>query len=211
MNVHDPKIKTERESGISEDRPSRAEAEAAVRTLLRWAGDDPAREGLLDTPARVVRAYEDWFRGYEEDPEAMLQRTFEEVEGYDEMVVLRDIRYESYCEHHMAPIIGKAHVGYIPTDRVVGISKLARVVNAFAKRLQVQEKMNAQIANTLQDVLQPQGVAVVLEGEHHCMSTRGVHKPGVSMVTSTMLGAFREPDSRREFMSIIGNPTNRGG
>ena len=211
MNVHDPKIKTERESGISVDRPSRAEAEAAVRTLLRWAGDDPAREGLLDTPARVVRAYEDWFRGYEEDPQAMLQRTFEEVEGYDEMVVLRDIRYESYCEHHMAPIIGKAHVGYIPTDRVVGISKLARVVNAFAKRLQVQEKMNAQIANTLQDVLQPQGVAVVLEGEHHCMSTRGVHKPGVSMVTSTMLGAFREPDSRREFMSIIGNPTNRGG
>lgn len=210
MNVHDPKIKTEHEIGISGDRPSRDEAEAAVRILLRWAGDDPTREGLLDTPSRVVRAYEEWFRGYDEDPQAMLQRMFEEVEGYDEMVVLRDIRYESYCEHHMAPIIGKAHVGYIPTDRVVGISKLARVVDAFAKRLQVQEKMNAQIANTLQEVLQPQGVAVVLEGEHHCMATRGVHKPGVTMVTSTMLGAFREADTRREFMSIIGNPTNRG-
>ncbi len=211
MNIHDPKIKTERENGISDPKPSRTEAEAAVRTLLRWAGDDPDREGLLDTPGRVVRAYEEWFKGYDEDPVAMLQRTFEEVEGYDEMVVLRDIRYESYCEHHMAPIIGKAHVGYIPTDRVVGISKLARVVNAFAKRLQVQEKMNAQIAQTLMDVLQPQGVAVVLEGEHHCMSTRGVHKPGVSMVTSTMLGAFREDrETRREFLSIIGNPTNRG-
>ena len=211
MNIHDPKIKTERENGISDPKPSRTEAEAAVRTLLRWAGDDPDREGLLDTPGRVVRAYEEWFKGYDEDPVAMLQRTFEEVEGYDEMVVLRDIRYESYCEHHMAPIIGKAHVGYIPTDRVVGISKLARVVNAFAKRLQVQEKMNAQIAQTLMDVLQPQGVAVLLEGEHHCMSTRGVHKPGVSMVTSTMLGAFREDrETRREFLSIIGNPTNRG-
>ncbi|MEO0913657.1 MAG: GTP cyclohydrolase I FolE [Pseudomonadota bacterium] len=211
MNIHDPKIKTDREAGISVPRPSRAEAEDAVRTLLRWAGDDPNREGLLDTPGRVTRGYEEWFRGYDEDPEAMLQRTFEEVEGYDEMVVLRDIRYESYCEHHMAPIIGKAHVGYIPTDRVVGISKLARVVDAFAKRLQVQEKMNAQIANTLQSVLQPQGVAVVLEGEHHCMSTRGVHKPGVSMVTSTMLGVFREDrDTRREFMAHIGNPTNRG-
>ncbi|MEO0389168.1 MAG: GTP cyclohydrolase I FolE [Pseudomonadota bacterium] len=212
MNIHDAKIKTDREVGISVPRPTRAEAEDAVRTLLRWAGDDPNREGLLDTPGRVTRGYEEWFRGYDEDPAAMLQRTFEEVEGYDEMVVLRDIRYESYCEHHMAPIIGKAHVGYIPTDRVVGISKLARVVDAYAKRLQVQEKMNAQIANTLQDVLQPQGVAVVLEGEHHCMSTRGVHKPGVSMVTSTMLGAFRDDrETRREFMDIIGNPTNRGG
>ncbi|WP_112321445.1 GTP cyclohydrolase I FolE [Oceanibium sediminis] len=211
MNIHDPKIKTERESGLTGHKPTRQQAEDAVRTLLRWAGDDPEREGLLDTPGRVVRAYSDWFRGYEEDPEAMLQRTFEEVEGYDEMVVLRDIRFESYCEHHMAPIIGKAHVGYIPTDRVVGISKLARVVDAFAKRLQVQEKMNAQIANTLMEVLKPQGVAVVLEGEHHCMSTRGVHKPGVSMVTSTMLGAFREAETRREFLSIIGNPTNRVG
>ena len=211
MNIQDTKIKTDREVGISAGRPTREEAEDAVRTLLRWAGDNPDREGLLDTPGRVTRAYEDWFRGYNEDPAAMLQRTFEEVEGYDEMVVLRDIRYESYCEHHMAPIIGKAHVGYIPTDRVVGISKLARVVDAFAKRLQVQEKMNAQIANTLQEVLQPHGVAVVLEGEHHCMSTRGVHKPGVSMVTSTMLGVFRhDRDTRREFMSHIGNPTNRG-
>ena len=191
-------------------RPTRSEAEEAVKTLLKWAGDDPNREGLLDTPARVTRAYEQWFKGYDEDPGELLKRTFEEVEGYDEMVVLRDIRFESYCEHHMAPIIGVAHVGYIPTDRVVGISKLARIVDAYAKRLQVQEKMNAQIANTLYDVLKPQGVAVVLEGEHHCMSTRGVHKPGVSMVTSTMLGEFRENHAtRKEFMNIIGNPTNR--
>ena len=194
------------------ERPTTAEAEEAVRTLLRWAGDDPEREGLLDTPGRVTRAYRQWFRGYEEDPVAMLQRTFEEVEGYDEMVVLRDIRFESYCEHHLAPIIGKAHVGYIPTDRVVGISKLARLVDAFGKRLQVQEKMTAQIANTLMTVLQPRGVAVVMEGEHHCMSTRGVHKHGVSMVTSTMLGSFREDHrTRKEFMDIIGNPTNRMG
>ena len=194
------------------ERPTVAEAEEAVRTLLRWAGDDPKREGLLDTPGRVTRAYRQWFRGYEEDPVAMLQRTFEEVEGYDEMVVLRDIRFESYCEHHLAPIIGKAHVGYIPTDRVVGISKLARLVDAFAKRMQVQEKLTAQIANTLMEVLEPRGVAVVMEGEHHCMSTRGVHKPGVSMVTSTMLGSFREDHrTRKEFMDIIGNPTNRMG
>jgi len=191
-------------------RPTTSEAEDAVRTLLRWAGDDPDREGLLDTPSRVVRAYRQWFRGYEEDPVAMLQRTFEEVAGYDEMVVLRDIRFESYCEHHLAPIIGKAHVGYIPTDRVVGISKLARLVDAYAKRLQVQETMTAQIANTLMQVLKPNGVAVVMEGEHHCMSTRGVHKPGVSMVTSTMLGIFRSDHrTRKEFMDIIGNPTNR--
>ncbi|MBZ0129855.1 MAG: GTP cyclohydrolase I FolE [Rhodobacteraceae bacterium] len=212
MNIHDPAIETERDDKAPVIRPTRAQAEEAVRTLLRWAGDDPEREGLLDTPARVTKAYGDWFRGYDEDPGAMLQRTFEEVAGYDEMVVLRDIRFESYCEHHMAPIIGKAHVAYIPTDRVVGISKLARVVDAFAKRLQVQEKMNAQIAATLNDVLQPRGVAVVLEGEHHCMSTRGVHKPGVSMVTTTMLGEFRtDRDLRREFMNIIGNPTNRSG
>jgi len=211
MNIHDTQIKTDQEVGIA-PRPTRREAEDAVRTLLRWAGDDPGREGLADTPARVVRGYEEWFRGYEEDPEAMLQRTFEEVEGYDEMVVLRDIRFESFCEHHMAPIIGRAHVGYLPRDRVVGISKLARVVDAYAKRLQVQEKMNAQIANTLHAVLRPAGVAVVLEGEHHCMSTRGVHKPGVTMVTSTMLGAFRDDrETRREFMDIIGNPANRAG
>jgi len=196
--------------GAEQERPSEAEAEEAVRTLLRWAGDDPAREGLVDTPHRVVEAYREWFRGYEEDPEALLARTFEEVEGYDEIIALRDIRFESFCEHHLAPIIGRAHVGYIPTDRVVGISKLARVVDAYAKRLQVQEKMTAQIANTLQDVLQPKGVAVVLEAEHHCMSTRGVHKPGVSMVSSTMLGRFRSDHrTRKEFMDIIGNPTNR--
>lgn len=210
MNVYDPEIIANDDELII-DRPSREEAEEAVRTLLRWAGDDPNREGLLDTPKRVTKAYGEWFRGYSEDPVDMLQRTFGEVEGYDEMVVLRDIRYESYCEHHMAPIIGVAHIGYIPTDRVVGISKLARVVDAFAKRLQVQEKMTAQIAQSLFDVLEPRGVAVVLEGEHHCMSTRGVHKPGVSMVTSTMLGEFRQDRSlRKEFLNTIGNPVNRG-
>ena len=194
------------------ERPTEDQARDAVRTLLRWAGDDPDREGLLDTPDRVIRAYREWFAGYDQDPVDMLQRTFEEVDGYDEMVVLRDIRFESYCEHHMAPIIGKAHVGYIPTDRVVGISKLARLVNVFAKRLQVQEKMTAQIANVLMEVLRPRGVAVVLEGEHHCMSTRGVHRHGVSMVTSTMLGLFRSDHrTRKEFMDIIGNPTNRMG
>ena len=210
MNIHNPSMDKILDDKIAGHRPSREEAEDAVRTLLRWAGDDPDREGLLDTPGRVVRAYEQWFRGYDEDPEAMLQRTFEEVEGYDEMVVLRDIRFESYCEHHLAPIIGKAHVGYIPTDRVVGISKLARVVDAYAKRMQVQEKMNAQIASTLFNVLKPHGVAVVLEGEHHCMSTRGVHKPGVTMVTSTMLGEFRNnPLTRKEFLNFIGNPSSR--
>ena len=211
MNKIDPIALIEAEARPIE-RPTTAEAEQAMRTLLRWAGDDPEREGLLDTPGRVVRAYRQWFRGYEEDPVAMLQRTFEEVEGYDEMVVLRDIRFESFCEHHLAPIIGVAHVGYIPTDRVVGISKLVRLVDAYAKRLQVQEKMTAQIANTLMTVLKPIGVAVVMEGEHHCMSTRGVNKHGVSMVTSTMLGGFREDHrTRKEFMDIIGNPTNRMG
>ena len=190
-------------------RPSRDEAEAAVETLLRWAGDDPTREGLRDTPARVARAFEDWFSGYNEDPEDYMKRTFEEVEGYDEMIVLRDIRFESHCEHHLAPIIGKAHVAYLPTNRVVGISKLARVVEAYARRLQVQEKMNAQIANTIQRVLEPKGVAVVIEAQHQCMTTRGVHKPGVTMVTSTMLGAFRkDPMTRREFLTIIGNPAS---
>jgi GTP cyclohydrolase I len=209
MNVHDASLPLEADKLLP--RPTREEAEAAVRTLLRWAGDDPEREGLLDTPARVTRAYGEWFRGYAEDPEADLQRVFEEVEGYDEMVILRDIRFESYCEHHLAPIIGKAHVGYMPTNRVVGISKLARVVDSFAKRLQVQEKMTAQIANAIQHVLQPKGVAVVLEAEHQCMSTRGVHKHGVSMVTSTMLGVFRDdPSTRREFLTMIGNPVNRG-
>jgi len=191
---------------------TQAEAEDAVRVLLRWAGEDPGREGLIDTPRRVVEGYLDWFSGYRIDPAEYLARTFEEVEGYDEMVVLRDIEFESHCEHHMAPIIGRAHVGYLPTRKVVGISKLARVVDVFARRFQVQEKMTAQIANTLMEVLKPRGVAVVMEGEHHCMSTRGVHKHGVSMVTSTMLGSFREDHrTRKEFMDIIGNPTNRMG
>jgi GTP cyclohydrolase I len=211
MNIHDPKIKLVKPDEIDESRPSRDEAEEAVRTLLRWAGDDPTREGLLDTPARVAKAYGEWFRGYDEDPAKMLQRTFEEVEGYNEMVVLKDIRFESYCEHHMAPIIGRAHVAYWPTDRVVGISKLARVVDAYAKRLQVQEKMTAQIANTLNEVLNPRGVAVVIEGEHHCMSTRGVHKHGVSMVTTAMRGVFdMDREVRRDFMAMIGNPASRG-
>jgi GTP cyclohydrolase I len=189
--------------------PSRAEAEEAIRTLLKWAGDDPGREGLRETPARVARAFEDWFSGYRVDPEDYLRRTFEEVEGYDDMVVLRDIRFESHCEHHLAPIIGRAHVGYLPTNKVVGISKLARVVEAFARRLQVQEKMNAQIARCIQKVLEPKGVAVVIQAEHQCMTTRGVHKPGVSMVTSTMLGEFRtNPLTRREFLSVIGNPSS---
>jgi len=196
---------------VSDTRPTREEAEAAVATLIRWAGDDPTREGLLDTPGRVARAYREWFAGYDVDPHAYLERTFEEVDGYDEMVVLRDIRFESYCEHHMAPIIGMAHVGYIPAGRVVGISKLARVVESYAKRMQVQEKMTAQIAHTIQSVLEPRGVAVVLEGEHQCMTTRGVHKHGVSMVTSQMMGLFRkDPRTRQEFMTVIGNPVNRG-
>lgn len=189
--------------------PARSEAEDAVRTLLRWAGDDPAREGLVDTPARVARAFEQWFAGYREDPLEFLERTFEEVEGYDEMVVLRDIRMESYCEHHLAPIIGKIHIGYMPDKRVVGISKLARVADAYAKRLQIQEKLTAQIANCIDEVLQPKGVAVVIEAEHQCMTTRGVHKPGVSMVTSSMIGAFRQgSDTRREFLAFIGNPSS---
>ena len=192
------------------DRPSREDAERAVHTLLRWAGDDPSREGLADTPARVAKAFEDWFSGYDQDPEAYLARTFEEVAGYDDMVILRDIRFESHCEHHLAPIIGRAHVGYLPTNKVVGISKLARVVEAFARRLQVQEKMNAQIAHCIQRVLEPKGVAVVIEAAHQCMTTRGVHKAGVTMVTSSMLGAFRDnSDTRREFLNIIGNPVSR--
>src|SRR5690242_21962829 len=191
------------------NRPSREEAERAIYTLLRWAGDDPEREGLKDTPARVAKAFEDWFSGYDQDPEAYLARTFEEVAGYDDMVILRDIRFESHCEHHLAPIIGRAHVGYLPTHRVVGISKLARVVEAYARRLQVQEKMNAQIANTIQHVLQPRGVAVVIEATHQCMTTRGVHKTGVAMVTSTMLGDFRTNEiTRGEFLSVIGHPTS---
>ena len=181
-----------------------AEAEQAVRTLLRWAGEDPAREGLVDTPARVVRAYRDWFSGYEIDPAEYLGRTFEEVAGYDEMIVLRDIPFESFCEHHMAPSIGRAHVGYLPTDKVVGISKLARVVDAYARRFQVQEKLTAQIAHCIGLVLKPRGVGVVIDAVHQCMTTRGVHKRGVSMITSQMLGTFREDArTRAEFLRFI--------
>ena len=197
---------------MTASRPSREEAEEAVRTLLRWAGDDPAREGLIDTPARVARAYEEWFSGYDQDPEEYLSRTFEEVAGYDDMIVLKDIRFESHCEHHLAPIVGKVHIGYLPLDKVVGISKLARVVDTFAHRLQVQEKMSAQIANCIQRVPQPRGVAVVIEGTHQCMTTRGVHKPGVTMVTSTMSGVFRtNAITRREFLSMIGDPVSHEG
>nr|WP_211465091.1 GTP cyclohydrolase I FolE [Collimonas silvisoli] len=196
-------------ASVMSERPSRAEAESAIRTLLRWAGDDPDREGLLDTPARVARAYEEFFAGYSKDPVEILSTTFSEVEGYDEMVVLTGIRFESHCEHHMAPIIGKAHVAYLPDHRVVGISKLARLVDIFAKRLQIQEKMTVQIADTLQQVLLPKGVAVVIEASHGCMTTRGIHKPGSSLVTSRMLGAFRDdPSTRREFMSIISQKRN---
>ncbi len=193
-----------RESPGTSGRPSRAEAEAAVRTLLRWTGDDPDREGLIGTPDRVVRAYEEFFSGYDQDPIEILNRTFEETDGYDEMVLLRDIRLESHCEHHMVPIVGKVHVAYLPDRRVVGISKLARVAEVFSKRLQIQEKLTAQIANAIDEVLQPKGVAVVIEAAHECMTTRGVHKPGVTMVTSRMLGAFREDGAlRREFLSLV--------
>ena len=201
-----------REQTALERRPSRADAEAAVRTLLQWAGDDPDREGLRDTPARVVKSYEEFFAGYWMDPRELLERTFEETEGYDELIVLKDIRVETHCEHHMVPVIGKAHIGYLPDRRVIGISKLARVIDAYAKRLQIQEKLTAQIANTIQEVLAPRGVAVVVEAQHECMTTRGVHKTGVSMVTSRMLGQLRDDAStRREFMSIIGNPASRQG
>ncbi len=202
-----------RKSSVSEDstpsgradRPSREDAEAAVRTLIRWAGDDPDREGLQDTPKRVVKSYEEFYEGYQQDPEEILRRTFEETEGYDEMVVLKDIEFHSHCEHHMVPITGKAYVAYLPDKRVVGISKLARVVEAYARRLQIQEKMTAQIANAINDVLKPRGVAVIVEAEHQCMTSRGVNKQGVAMVTSTMLGAFRDdPSTRREFLAIVG-------
>jgi GTP cyclohydrolase I len=210
VNIQVPPVAAE-DAASTSLRPTREEAEAAVRTLLRWAGDNPDREGLADTPARVVRSYEEFFSGYNEDPVELLARSFEETDGYDEMVVLRDIRLESHCEHHMVPIIGRAHIAYLPKGRVVGISKLARVMEIYAKRLQIQEKLTAQIANTINDVLQPLGVAVVIEASHQCMSTRGVHKPGVAMVTSRMLGAFRKnPSTRREFLAIIGAPRAGG-
>jgi GTP cyclohydrolase I len=193
-------------AGVSRPvRPSRAEAEAAVRTLIRWTGDDPDREGLRATPSRVVRAYEEWFSGYKDEPRDYLKRTFEETGGYDEVVVLRDIRFESHCEHHMCPIIGRVHIGYLPRNRVVGISKLARLVEVYARRLQIQEKMTAEIASCLDGVLKPHGVAVVTEATHQCMTTRGVHKTGVSMVTSRMLGVFRDhAETRQEFLAAIG-------
>jgi len=184
--------------------PTRSEAENAVRTLIRWAGDDPDREGLKGTPGRVARAYKEWFSGYDEDPSVYLQRTFEQVGGYDEMVLLRDIRFESHCEHHIAPIIGSVHIGYLPRNRVIGISKLARLVDTFSRRLQVQEKMTAEIANCLNSGLKPYGVGVVVEGAHECMTTRGVHKSEVTMVTSRMLGAFRtQKQTRDEFLSAL--------
>jgi GTP cyclohydrolase I len=207
--VTPPAVLPETASTMSQ--PSQEQAEEAVRILLQWAGDDPDREGLRDTPARVARAYREFFVGYGTDPVAILARTFEETDGYDEIVLLRDIRLESTCEHHMAPIIGRVHVAYLPHHRVVGISKLARVVDAYAKRLQIQEKLTAQIANTIQDVLEPRGVAVVVEAAHQCMTTRGVHKPGVTMVTSRMLGAFRDnPATRRELLSMINNRSGTG-
>jgi GTP cyclohydrolase I len=191
---------------------TRDDAEAAVRTLIQWAGDDPDREGVRGTPARVVRAYEEYFAGYQSDAAEVLERTFDETDGYDEMVVLREIGFESHCEHHMAPIIGKAHVAYLPRNRVVGISKLARVVDIYARRMQIQEKMTTQIADIINDVLKPAGVAVVIEASHHCMTTRGVRRPGTMMVTSRMLGGFRkDPKTRREFLTMIGNPVSRHG
>ena len=194
------RVRTLRSEG---GRPDRADVEAAFRTIIRWTGDDPERDGLIETPARVARAVEEFFVGYTQDPVEILKKTFEEIEGYDEMIVLRGIRFESHCEHHMAPIIGQAWVGYVPSGRVVGISKLARVVEVYAKRLQIQEKMTAQIANTINDVLQPQGVGVIIKASHHCMTTRGIHKPGSDLVTSRMLGCFRDnPLTRQEFLSM---------
>lgn len=185
------------------DRPDRADVEAAFRTIIRWTGDDPERDGLIETPARLARSFEEFFVGYAQDPVEILQKTFEEIEGYDEMIVLRGIRFESHCEHHMAPIVGQAWVAYVPSGRVVGISKLARVVEVYAKRLQIQEKMTAQIANTINDVLKPQGVGVIIRASHHCMTTRGVHKPDSDLVTSRMLGCFRDnPLTRQEFLSM---------
>ena len=185
-------------------KPTREEAEAAVKTLISWAGDNPNREGLIETPKRVVKSYEEFYSGYDQDPEEILSKVFEEVEGYDEIIIVKDIRLESHCEHHMVPILGKAHVAYIPDQRVVGISKLARVVDLYAKRLQTQETMTAQIADTIDRVLKPKGVAIVIDVAHQCMSSRGVHKTETSTVTSRMLGAFREnPKSRMEFMNLI--------
>jgi GTP cyclohydrolase I len=200
-NVH--ALEQTRTSRIKSIRPERMEVEAAIRSIIRWAGDDPERDGLIETPCRVARALEEFFSGYAQDPDAILQKTFEEIDGYDEMITLRGIRFESHCEHHMAPIIGRAWVSYIPNGRVVGISKLARVVDAYARRLQIQERMTAQIANTIDHVLKPRGVGVIIKASHHCMTTRGVHKPETDLVTSRLLGCFRDdPLTRQEFLSV---------
>jgi GTP cyclohydrolase I len=205
-NVHALEREMERASKrIEAGGPDRAEVERAFRTIIRWTGDDPERDGLIETPARVARAFEEFFAGYRQDPALILQKTFEEIEGYDDMIVLRGIRFESHCEHHLAPIIGRAWVAYIPSGRVVGISKLARVVEAYARRLQIQERMTAQIANTINDVLKPRGVGVIMKATHHCMTTRGVHKPDTDLVTSRMLGCFRDsPLTRQEFLTMVG-------
>ena len=187
---------------------TRSDAEQAIATLLNWIGEDPSREGLVKTPARVAAAYEDWFRGYNDDPDQYMNRTFTEIDGYDEMVILKDIRFESHCEHHMAPIIGKVHIGYLPDKRVIGISKLARVVESYSKRLQVQERMTAQIAHCIHDALKPKGVGVIVEASHQCMTTRGVNKAGVSMITSQLLGLFKtDARTRSEFLNIVGQKT----
>ena len=200
-------IQNKIEQATKVTKPSREEAEEAVRTLICWTGDNPDREGLIETPKRVVKAYEEFFEGYDMDPEEVLQKTFEEVQGYDDAVIVRNIRVESHCEHHIVPIIGVAHVGYIPNNRVVGISKLARVIEIFGKRLQTQETMTAQIADTIQKVLEPKGVAVVVDASHQCMTTRGIHKTESSTITSRMLGAFRDnPETRSEFMNLINSP-----
>ena len=204
QNVHTLDVHTlgrTKDTPIENPRPTRADVEAAVRTIIRWTGDDPQRDGLIETPSRVTRSFEEFFAGYAQDPVDILQKTFEEIEGYDEMITLRAIPFESHCEHHMAPIIGRAWIAYIPNGRVVGISKLARVVDVYAKRLQIQEKMTAQIANTINDVLKPQGVGVIIKAAHHCVSTRGVHKADTDLVTSRMLGCFRDNAlTRQEFL-----------
>lgn len=207
MTLHETALAAPDTAGLAMPRrkPTREQAERAVRTLIEWIGENPDREGLADTPARVVRSYEELFGGYLYDPADILARTFEEVEAYDEVVLLKGVRFESFCEHHMLPIIGVAHVAYYPRGRVVGISKLARVIDAYAKRMQIQERLTAQIANAIESVLDPLGVAVMIESEHHCMSTRGVHKHGVGMVTTRMLGCFKEPERRREFFQLIGH------
>ena len=205
MNKHVQMLERLAVARAPASRPSRAEVEDAVRTMIRWAGDDPERDGLLETPRRMARSFEEFFTGYAQDPMEVLQKTFEEIEGYDEMIVLRGVRFESHCEHHMAPIVGRAWVAYIPQGRVVGISKLARVVDVYAKRLQIQEKMTAQIANTINDVLKPEGVGVIIKATHHCMTTRGAHKPGTDLVTSRMLGVFRDNALTRQELLGLAN------